>query len=374
MRTTLKANRQHYGPEPGDEPVSLGLVVPCFNEEEVMPTFFETVPPKLDRATRGSWQIIFVDDGSTDGTAAAIINAHLRDSRITGVRLSRNFGHQPALTAGLAYARGEYIGIIDCDLQDPVDVLIELYQRARREHLDVCYGIRSRRDAPFYLNLGYSLFYKVIERLADHAWPRDAGDFCVMAARCHRMLLSLPEHSRMLRGLRSWVGLKQAGIGYHRPARLHGQTKYSIGKLCALALHGLLAFSSIPLRLAITIGIFLAGATLLFGVVVAINRFFPAFSVLGYWVGANPGITTLLCFLAVLFSVLFLCLGVVGEYLVVLLQEIKQRPTAIIESIVGNLDKNSIANQVVDLPSLEPQGTFARAVQTAQEADSIKQL
>ena len=337
-----------------DRPVSLCVVVPCFNEEEVMPKFFETVPPILDATTEGAWKLLFVDDGSTDRTANAIEEAHLRDPRITCLQLSRNFGHQAALAAGLAFAEGEYIGIIDCDLQDPVDVLVQLYQRAQVAGLDVCYGIRSRRDGPFHLKLAYTLYYKIIERLAEHHWPRDAGDFCVMSARCHRVLLSLPEYSRMLRGLRSWVGFRQEGLPYHRPARLYGQTKYSLRKLIRLAMQGLIAFSSIPLRLSTTIGGLLGVGSLVFGFLVLLNRLLPKFTVLGYWVGANPGVATIVCFLSVVVSVGFLCLGVLGEYMIVLLQEIKRRPTAVVAATLGDLRKNQLSNQILSASSFRP--------------------
>jgi polyisoprenyl-phosphate glycosyltransferase len=333
---------------------ALCVVVPCFNEEDVMPTFLQTVPPQLEAATDGSWRIIFIDDGSTDGTLTAIAEALLREPRIGCLHLSRNFGHQAALSAGLAFAEGEYIGIIDADLQDPIDVLLQLFRRAQEEQLDVCYGIRSKRDAPLYLKVAYKLYYKIIERLAEHHWPRDAGDFCVISARCHRVLLSLPEHSRLLRGLRSWVGFKQQGIPYHRPARLYGETKYSLRKLVALALQGLIAFSSVPLRMASTIGILLGFSSLIFGVLLLVNRLFPRFTILGYWVGANPGTATIVCFLALVFSVLFLCIGVLGEYLVVLLQEVKQRPTAIVAETLGDLRKNEAAWQVIDCGAVAP--------------------
>ena len=330
---------------------ALCLVVPCYNEEDMLPVFLRTVTPELDRATGGSWSIVCVDDGSWDDTFAIITREHLADPRINGIRLSRNFGHQAAVSVGLAYASGEFIGVIDCDLQDPIEVLIQLYRTALEEELDVCYGVRGRRDAPVFLRIAYSAYYRIAERLADHHWPKDAGDFCIMSARCHQVLLSLPEHSRMMRGLRSWIGFKQAGVSYDRPARMHGTSKYNLRKLCALALHGLVAFSNIPLRLA-SLGLVdsvLRGlqTCLLFGLIVVLNRLFPNFTVLGYWVGANPGTATLLCFLAFVFSILFVCIGIIGEYLIVLLQEAKGRPTAVVESVLGTIQMNASVNHVI---------------------------
>ncbi len=330
--------------------VRLCLVVPCYNEEDMLPIFFETVIPYLDAATAGMWQIVCVDDGSKDKTFQLIAQQRLMEDRIIGVRLSRNFGHQAAVSIGLAFARGMYVGVIDCDLQDPVEVLIELYQTAQLKDLDVCYGVRAHRDAPLFLRLAYSWFYRIIEHMADHAWPKDAGDFCVMSSRCHRVLLSLPEQSRMMRGLRAWIGFNQAGVPYHRPARRQGTSKYSISKLCALALQGLVAFSSIPLRLASIIGITMAGTSTLGGFLILLNRLFPKFSLLGYWVGGNQGLATVLIFGAFLSSILFLCFGIIGEYLVVMFQEIKRRPTAVVESVLGTVESLPVAYSLVYLP------------------------
>lgn len=331
------------------ERVSFCLVVPCYNEEEMLPAFFGAVVPRLSAAMGESWRIVCVDDGSADDTFAVLAREHLAERRIVAIRLSRNFGHQAAVSVGLAFATGDYVGVIDCDLQDPIEVLIQLYQKARQEQLDVCYGIRARRDAPLFLRLAYSAFYRLIERMAEHHWPKDAGDFCVMSARCQQVLLSLPEHSRMMRGLRSWVGFKQAGLPYARPARMHGASKYNLRRLWALATQGIIAFSNIPLRLASIVGLAMAGFSMVFGVLVVLNRFFPRFTILGYWVGANPGVTTVLCFLAFVFSILFTSIGIIGEYLGVLLQEVKRRPTAVVESVLGGVEKNSLAVHVTHL-------------------------
>jgi dolichol-phosphate mannosyltransferase len=317
--------------------VDFCLIVPCYNEEEMLPAFFNAVTPALEEATQGNWSIVCVDDGSRDATFALIAAEHIRDARIRGVRLSRNFGHQAALSAGLAYARGAYIGIMDSDLQDPVEVLVKLYKTCVQDQLDVCFGVRGKRDAPLFLRLAYSAFYRIINRAADHEWPRNAGDFCVFSARCQQVLLALPEQSRMLRGLRSWVGFRQLGIVYDRPARLHGVSKYNLRRLVALALQGLISFSNIPLRLASLMGVGMGFFSIVFGVLVLINRLFPSFSLFGYSVGANGGVATMLLFLALTFSILFLCLGIIGEYLVVLLHELKNRPTAIVDSVIGEM-------------------------------------
>jgi glycosyltransferase involved in cell wall biosynthesis len=328
----------------------LTAVVPCYNEAETLPAFFAAVIPAMQQATGGNWRLVCVDDGSRDATFAILAAQHQADQRVMGVRLSRNFGHQAAVSTGLAYASGDYIGLMDCDLQDPVEVLVEMFHTAVAEDLDVCYGVRARREAPPLLRAAYSLFYRIIRRVADHDWPRDAGDFCILSARCHRVLLSLPEQSRMLRGLRSWIGLRQKGLRYNRPSRLYGKTKYNVYKLALLAMQGLTAFSSIPLRLASAIGLIMSLGSILLGIVVLINRFFKEFSLFGYWVGANPGTASILVFVSFVFGILFISLGLIGEYMVVLLQEVKRRPTAIVESVVGDLQQQASAYALLQTP------------------------
>ena len=315
----------------------LSVVVPIYDERETLPELGRRLVGAVARLGFDAEEFILVSDGSRDGSEGIIRGMVARDPRFRGVFLSRNFGHQAALSVGLACARGEYIGVMDCDMQDPVEVLLELFRACVRDDLDVCYGIRSKREAPLLLRAAYSIFYRIINKTASHEWPRDVGDFCVMSARCQRTLLALPEQSRMLRGLRSWIGFRQSGIRYDRPARLHGTSKYNISRLTALALQGLISFSHVPLRLATVMGVGMGFLSLVFGFLILINRLFPTFTLFGYWVGTSPGIATLVVFLSFTLSVLFICLGIVGEYLIVLLQEAKRRPAAIIASVVGDL-------------------------------------
>lgn len=315
--------------------VLLTVVIPCFNEEENLGILQRELEPALEAATQGRWEIIFVDDGSRDGTAAKITAAHARDPRIRGVLLSRNFGHQPALTAGLAYASGDYIGIMDADLQDPVDVLLRMFRRCRDENMDVCYGVRAQREASLFLRTSYHLFYKLMHVMAEHPWPLDAGDFCVMNRRVNQTILQLPEGIRTLRGLRAWVGFRQEAEPYHRPQRRAGKSKYNFLRLASLALRSIVDFSSLPLRLASASGILMGMLTLLAGSLFLLNRLFPSFTLLHYWVGLSPGVTTMILYFSVLFSILFFCLGIIGEYLALLIKEVKRRPTAIVGRVVG---------------------------------------
>ncbi|HSI65396.1 MAG TPA: glycosyltransferase family 2 protein, partial [Candidatus Saccharimonadia bacterium] len=227
-----------------DRPIpKLCVVIPCYNEEESIPVLVEKLTPVLERETGGSWEILFVDDGSRDATARLIWELHAKDARYQGVRLSRNFGHQPAVWTGLQHARGECIGVIDCDLQDPPEVLMELYRKVANEGFDVASGVRGKREeCPWWLRLAYSTFYRVMNLLAEHDYTLDSGDFCVVNHRAHEALKRLGESAPVHRGLRSWVGFKQTTVRYQRPPRLHGQSKYNLRRLTVLAMNNMVNF------------------------------------------------------------------------------------------------------------------------------------
>lgn len=313
----------------------LSVVIPCFNEEASLPRLLRTLEPFLQKHVGGNWELVLVDDGSTDGTSRLIKRAHAKNPRVKGIFLSRNFGHQAALFSGLQFARLGFVGILDADLQDPPEILLSCLQKAYREKLDVVYAVRQRRNAPFFLKFAYWAFYRVISKLAEHTWPLDAGDFSIFSQRACKTILRFPEHVRVFRGLRSWIGLRQGSVAYERPDRRFGKSKYTLLKLGALAMSAIISFSSLPLRLASIIGLGMSVASLVLAGVVLANRFFPNLNLFGYYVGQNPGTTTLAILILLLGSLLFLSLGILGEYMVVIVKEIKARPTAIIKASVG---------------------------------------
>jgi len=315
---------------------SFSIIIPCFNEEEALPALLRSLVPNLETHAGPDWEVIFVDDGSHDCTLELIAQAHQRDPRVKAIALSRNFGHQPALACGLAFASGEIIGVMDCDLQDTPEVLIQLYGRVKNEGFDVCYGVRREREGSRLKRFCYRIFYRAIGGLSEHPWPEDAGDFSVFNRRVHRAILALPERVRVLRGLRSWVGFRQTEIAVNRPDRRHGRPKYHFFKLVSLALNSFTGFSYVPLRVASLLGIFMGIGSLFLGALLLINRWFPKFTILHYYIGANPGTTTIILFLAVIASMIFFCLGIMGEYLVLVLKEIKGRPTAIASQLIGD--------------------------------------
>jgi dolichol-phosphate mannosyltransferase len=318
-----------------DDTPRLSVVVPCFNEQECIPDLMAELVPRLEAATSGSWEIILVDDGSYDRTPELIQAENSRDNRVRGLLLSRNFGHQAAIFAGVAYASGRHVGIMDADLQDPPAILIDCYQKALNEQLDLVYAVRQRRQANHLLKFAYWIFYRVMHAFAESAWPLDAGDFGIFSRRVAHLVMRLPEHVRVLRGLRLWVGLKQGSVNYERPQRGKGQSKYSLLKLVALAMNSLTSFSNLPLRLASLVGLLMSGFSIVLGFLLLVNRFFPRFTIFHYYIGANPGTTTIAILLLFIGSLLFLCLGILGEYLGIVMKEVKRRPVAIVHQQIG---------------------------------------
>jgi dolichol-phosphate mannosyltransferase len=307
------------------------VVIPCFNEQESIPVLVEKLAPALEAATGGSWSILFVDDGSSDQTARLIWDLHAGDARFRGIRLSRNFGHQPAVATGVRHARGEVIGIVDCDLQDPPDVLVAMYRKVAEEGFDVCSGVRGKReDTPAWLRFCYRAFYRLMGWLSEHPFTLDSGDFCVFNTRAHQTLLGLAESTPVLRGLRSWVGFKQTALVYQRPPRQRGQSKYNLLRLATLALNNIVNFSTAPLRLATLVGLCMGMLTLAAAAAFTVNRFVPAFRPFGYDINANAGTATIVLYLSFIASALFFCLGIIGEYLGVIIKEVKKRPVAVV--------------------------------------------
>lgn len=313
------------------------VVVPCYNEEESIPLLVEQFVPALETATAGSWSILFVDDGSRDGTARMIWDLHRKDPRFRGVRLSRNFGHQPAVATGVRLAEGEVIGIIDCDLQDPVDVLVAMYRKVTGEGFDVCSGVRGRRDeVPVWLGFAYRAFYRLMAAIAEHAWTIDSGDFSVFNRRVHQAILRLPEATPVMRGLRSWVGFNQTTMTYQRPPRQGGASKYNLIRLAGLAIRNIVNFSTVPLRVSTFVGMGMGLLTLAAALVFTLNRFVPAFKPFGYDINAHAGTATIVLYISLIASAGFFCLGIIGEYLGVIIKEVKRRPVTMVAEMTDS--------------------------------------
>ncbi len=315
---------ERHEPMDGTAVLDLSVVVPCYDEESVLVELHRRLMGAIESlAVRA--EVILVNDGSKDATWPTMLELAATDPRVVLVNLSRNHGHQLALTAGLSQARGQRILIIDADLQDPPELLPEM-MKTMDAGADVVYGVRRRRDGEGGLKLATAvLFYRLIERLTDVPIPRDAGDFRLMSRRALDVLLEMPERHRFVRGMVSWIGFRQVPLPYDRHARFAGQTKYPLRKMVRFALDAITAFSTKPLALASWAGIgmgFLSCALLVYS--------------LASWLRGDAvvGWTSLMAAVTLLGSVQLIVLGVIGEYIGRMYEQVKGRPLFIIERVV----------------------------------------
>ncbi len=304
---------------------ALGVVIPCFDEAAVLPVLFAELERFASRVQGPVW-FLLVDDGSRDATGAMLDAQCAKDPRFAALHFSRNFGHQTAVSAGLAHVRGDVIAVLDADLQDPPDVVLRMIDKWR-EGFDVVYGVRQNRKEGPILRAAYSLFYRVMRRVANVDLPLDAGDFSLMDRRVVDLINAMPEHNRFVRGLRGWVGFKQTGMPYDRAARAAGEAKYGFRKLLRLALDGLVSFSSLPLRMAAWLGLFASAI----GFVLLLWALFSAL-----FLQKTPAGWASTAVIVLFFGgVQLLMLGVLGEYLGRIFDEVKGRPHFVVASRTG---------------------------------------
>jgi dolichol-phosphate mannosyltransferase len=316
----------------GSAEIELSLVVPCYNEAEVLPFLKARLLSALaDLGER--WEVILVDDGSRDGTFEELAAMHRADGRFKAVRLSRNFGHQAAISAGLACASGEAVGIMDADLQDPPEVLVAAWRKLQ-EGYDVVYAVRRKRKENVFKRAAYTLFYRLLSFMAEVDIPLDSGDFCLMSSSVVEALKQMPERNPFLRGLRAWAGFRQIGLEYERAERAAGGTKYPFRKLLRLATDGVFAFSTLPLRLVTYLGLCALAFSLLAGGFVLLWRV-CGFRFMGYTAHDLPGWTALVVGMLFISGVQFLMLGCLGEYIGRIYTEVKQRPRWLVRQTLG---------------------------------------
>jgi len=310
----------------------ISIVIPSYNEEDVLPKLLNHLLP-VASGFQNPCEIIFVDDGSNDKTWQIISNAHKENPLIKGIRFSRNFGHQSAVTAGLKYAAGDAVIIMDADLQDPPEILQKFIDKWKSGY-EVVYAVRKKRKESFFKRSGYFIFYRLMRKLSDIEIPLDSGDFCLMDRKVVSQINDLPEKNRFIRGLRSWVGFKHIGIEYERHARADGEVKYTLRKLISLALSGLLSFSSIPLRLSSLLGFCIAGTSFVGFIFFFLYRIFDL-KLFGYSIKEAPGTATI--FLTILFlgGIQLITIGIIGEYIGKIFEEVKQRPTFVTDKTLG---------------------------------------
>ncbi len=310
----------------------ISIVVPIFNEQDNLPVLHARLT-QASKTWLDDYELIFVDDGSVDNSLSMMREMAASDTHLNIVKLSRNFGHQAAISAGLQMAKGDAIVIMDGDLQDPPEELHHFLAKWR-EGYQVVYAIRTKRKENIFKRIAYKSFYRLLALISDIDIPLDSGDFCVIDRKVADVMRNLmPEQIRFVRGLRAYAGFKQIGITYERAARASGEAKYTFVRLVKLAFDGLFDFSAVPLRLASYLGFLVAIPSFLMGIFFIFHRVFD-FKILGYSPADIPGMATLTTGIFFLGGVMLIILGIIGEYIGRIYVEVKRRPFFIIEEII----------------------------------------
>jgi dolichol-phosphate mannosyltransferase len=312
----------------------LSVVLPCYNEAPVLDQLYDRLSSEANTWDL-SYEVVIVDDGSEAETWEKLEDLHQRDDRWKLIRLSRNFGHQTAISAGLYYASGDAVAIMDADLQDPPEVVGRFIEKWR-EGYEVVYAIRRNRKEGIWKRLAYRTFYRALARVSQPQIPIDSGDFCLMDRQVVDLINAMPEENRFVRGLRAWAGFRQTGVEYERQERAEGDPKYTLSKLVKLAIDGLFSFSTFPLRLATYLG-FAVSLIAFLGVVFTLGQgLFPEWFA-EFGLEPVPGYTTIVISILFLGGVQLLCLGIVGEYVGRVYDEVKKRPLWVVQETVGEI-------------------------------------
>jgi dolichol-phosphate mannosyltransferase len=313
----------------------ISVVVPVFNESEGIEAFYARVTSALGAIGDCDYEILFVDDGSQDDSYRKLVGFATSDLRVRLIKFSRNFGHQIAITAGIDYARGDCVVVIDADLQDPPEVIAQMVDKWH-EGYDVVYGLRADRAGEGRLKLATAaLFYRLLKRVTRIEIPVDVGDFRLMSRRATDQLKQLREKDRFVRGLVTWIGFRQTGVPYHRDKRYAGETKYTYSKMIKFALDGITSFSTVPLKLATWLGYGASAVAFLYMLSVFVQK------AIGITV---EGWATVMVGMLFLGGVQLVCLGIIGEYLGRVFNELKPRPIYVVEEVMDPLDAASPAS------------------------------
>ena len=303
------------------------FIIPIYNEEKTISELYRRISTVITQID-GLVELIFVNDGSRDRSLKMIKNLHQQDSRVCYLNLARNFGHQIAVTAGLNFAQGEAIVILDADLQDPPELIPEMIKMWRQGYQIVYAQRLKRHQENYFKRFTAYVFYRILRKLSDINIPTDTGDFCLLDRQVVDILNAMPERNRYLRGLRAWTGFNQTAISFDRAPRFAGEAKYTLRKSLSLAINGILAFSKMPLRLATYLGLLSAILALIMICLVFYWRLLGTSSQLvGYSI-----ITIALFFLG---AVQLICLGILGEYIGRIYEEVKARPLYTLKEVAG---------------------------------------
>lgn len=309
----------------------ISLVIPVLNESENLPHCWQRIKGLVETLPEFTFEAIFVDDGSTDSTVEIVkCLAAVPRVKVRLVKLSRNFGHQAAICAGMTYARGDALIFMDADLQDPPELIASFLEKFK-EGYDVVYAVRRNRKESWLIRLCFNLFYRLLNAMSERPIPLDSGDFSLMSRRVAKLVRSMPEQDRFVRGLRSWVGFKQIGLPYDRPERLLGQSQYNFSKYMKLALDGLFGFSRVPLRIALGIGVITVVTAFAYLVVSFITMFVFKIHLLPGW----TGIVTVVFLVG---GANIVATSIVGEYVVRIYFQAKSRPLFVVDEVFQDSD------------------------------------
>lgn len=302
------------------------LVIPIYNEEAVIPLLVKRIVALLD-ALDAEGEVVFVDDGSSDTSAIFLRDMTRRDPRFRLIELSRNFGHQIAITAGMDGARGEAVIVMDADLQDPPEVVLDLIAKWK-EGFEIVYARRVRREGEtLFKRMTANIFYRLLESMTSVAIPRDVGDFRLIGPKALATFKRMPERDRFVRGMFGWMGFKQTAVPFERPARAAGETKYPLWKMMRLAVHGIVSFSEKPLRAALWGGIAISGLAAVFGLYGLGSWLFKT-SVIEGW-------TSTIVIISFLSGINLFMTGVIGLYVGGIHAEVKRRPLYVVDRLTG---------------------------------------
>ncbi|MEO0895727.1 MAG: glycosyltransferase family 2 protein [Bacteroidota bacterium] len=306
----------------------ISIVIPIYNEEENLEMLYKRITDSAP-SWKDDYEVVLVDDGSSDASAEMMRGIAQRDKHFRIISLSRNFGHQAAISAGIKVAKGDAVIVMDGDLQDPPEELHRFLDKWR-EGYHVVYAIRTKRKEGFFKRTAYKTFYRLLGQISDIDIPLDSGDFCVMDRKVVDVLnKAMTEQNRFVRGLRAYSGFKQVGVEYERQARFAGEVKYTFRKLMRLALDGIFDFSTFPLRLATYLGFIISIPSFLAGVFFIVHRIFN-FKIFGFSPTDTPGLASLAVGMFFLGGVMLIILGIIGEYIGRIYYEVKNRPFYII--------------------------------------------
>jgi len=302
------------------------VVIPVYNSSQIQVELYERLCSVLNYY-KSDFEIIFVNDGSYDNSSDVIKNICCKDTRVKLIDLSRNFGHQAAISAGLERAKGDVVAILDDDLQDPPELLPRFIDKLA-EGYEVVYGIRKKRKENYVKKVSFFIFYRLLRLISNYEIPYDSGDFCVMSRKTVDILNGFKETNRFFRGIRSWIGLKQIGLEYERQARFKGRSQYTLKKYLRFALNAIFSFSYLPLRISIFLGFAVAGISIIYGIFIIYKR-------ISGLIENVPGFAALFVAISFIGGCILVSLGIIGEYIARLYDEVKRRPQYIIKDEIG---------------------------------------